>query len=258
MRHLSIVRALALVGVTFTTGAPAATAAAPGLAGDEVTIQIAARGRALTRADLIMITVPVKSTGQTSAAARTANIAAVERLKAALTAIGIDPRNIVQVAPRNRFGFVGNAPYDPVVDAADFTESAPTKSPKADLKSAETVIEVRLTDPANVPEVSDVLDRLDLAMTGTPSLSLSDDGKAKAIAISDAIGRARKDADIHAAALGLKVVRIGRIDNFCPAETISATWTVFQAALSSAEIGVEPNIVVTDAQVCMDLVAAPK
>ena len=217
----------------------------------EVLLQLSARGSVHSPADLITINIPISASGDTAIAARAADQATLDRVKHALVAKGIDP-NAITLAPMNatRIGFIGNE--------GDYPAAASPEGPGAALnrKTAQAMLQVKLSDPARVQIVRDVLDSENQAMAGAPTFSLKDDRIAHRAAIADAIARARSDAEAYAAALGLHVVGIIRVSNQDQATQDAESYADMMRQMMGQGEG--SNDVVTQARVSIDFRLAPR
>ena len=217
----------------------------------EVLLQLSARGSVHNPADLITINIPISAWGNTAIAARAADQAIIDRVKHALVARGIDP-NAITLAPMNgaRMGFIGNEEDMPVVASPQGLGATLNR------KTAQAMLQVKLSDPARAQIVRDVLDSENQAMAGAPTFSLKDDRIAHRAAIADAIARARSDAEAYAAALGLHVVGIIRVSNQDQATQDAESYADMMRQMMGQ--GESSNDVVTQARVSIDFRLAPR
>lgn len=218
---------------------------------DEMVLHIEASGTTTDPADLITITVPIQTTGQTAIAARAANQAAIARFKAALKVAGIDPA-AVSMKPPSSFGFIGN-----MSTAEDDGAASMTLLNQAQTRSANSMFDIRLSDPSQMTKVTAVLDEQNLAMVGGPRSSLVDDRAAKDRAIANAIANVRKEAESYAKALGVTIKRIVRVSSNCNLAandygTMMERWANMWGGSASG------FAVVTQAVACVDAIAVSK
>jgi uncharacterized protein YggE len=231
-----------------TASAQAAGAVSPG----GIELHLMATGESVNHADYVTFYVPISTTGENASAARSANSAAIAALTSALVSRGVDRAAITLLPASTRFGFVGNAAYDP-----DIPQVPPGSAAAMKRKSAFSTLQIRLSDPALFRRVQDALDEQNQAMIGAPSCSLKDDRAAKNAAISDALAKARQDAEAYAAPLGLRVDRITSVSNFGDANSAIPdanflTRMMFGVPEDSADS------VTTSAQVLVDFVLVPR
>jgi uncharacterized protein YggE len=233
-------------GATQTAPDPAALHQATG----EVLLQVSAMGSVHNPADDITITIPITASSNTAIAARAANQAVIDRIKRALVAKGIDP-NAISLAPMNspRIGFIGNE-----VDMSGFPSQGVDMAQNR--KTANSVLQVKLSNRAGIRTVRDVLDAEDQGMAGAPAFSLKDDRAAHQAAVKDAIAKARAEAESYAAALGLHVVGITRVSNQGPEGANPEAYLAVMRAMNGQ--GGESDDVVTEARVWIDFKLAPR
>lgn len=227
--------------------ASANTALAPG----EVLLQISANGSSRDKADTVTILVPISTTGATASAARAANEASIERLKKALVARGVPAGSASVVPMQGSFGFIGNETAN--LDLLPGTAFAAAGREK----SARSLIQIILTNPAMMSAVRAALDAENQAMTGPPVYALKDDRPASAAASADAIAKARRQADLSAAALGLRVARIVRVSNYGEQTNEVPDYESMARMMMGARAD-EGDQVVTRARVWIDFVLQPR
>ncbi|MBC9034664.1 SIMPL domain-containing protein [Sphingomonas sp. JC676] len=218
----------------------------------ETVFHIAAEGRTRTRADDITLIVSVTGSGDTAEASRRAAAAKLETLTKALVAAGVDRGSITVSNVRQPFGFVGNEAYvSENVELPNVTMDVP--APRAKRSSA--MLQIKLSDPARIEAVRAVLDSQGEAMSLPPLLSLKNDSTARRAAATDALARARAEADIYASALGLRVAGIAQLSNFAsnPGEDPNYIQTML-----AMQMGDPDNEVVTRARVTVDFILAPR
>lgn len=119
-------------------------------------------------------------------------------------------------------------------------------------KTAQSLLRVKLNDPSQIEIVREVLDAENEAMAGAPVLSLKNEQPAKRKAIADAVAKARAEAEIYAAAFGMRVLRVSRISN----EGLSPGEPGYAALMQmmAAQNGPDANDVSTDVTMSVDFV----
>jgi len=200
-----------LIGALALAGAVAANAqspAPPSLAPGEVLLQIIVDGEDRRPADDVSVLIPVNASGATSAEARAANLAKLNKLTAGLVAAGIDRSAIAQLPNDGRMGFVSNG-----IDPEEMAAFAPGAARPA-RRFANALVKVKLANIRQIGTIQPVLDDQDLVVGGSPVVSLRNDQAARAAAIANGIYQARKDATAQADALGLRIVRFVRSANY--------------------------------------------
>lgn len=213
----------------------------------ETVLHIVAEGRARTRADEITIVVSVGASGDTAEAARAATVAKVDALTKALVAVGIDSGSITVSSLRQPFGFVGNE----AITEEGVTSITAMTAPRGK-RSASSMVQIKLSDPARIKSVTAVLDGRDEAMSLPPALALKDDGAARRTAATDALSRARAEADTYASALGLRVAGIAQVSNF--AAVNAGEEPNYVQMMMAMQVGDPGNDVVTRVRVTVDFI----
>ena len=176
-------------------------------AASEVTLQIVARGVVTSAADKVTVSVGIPGKGTTAAAASAAADAKLASVTRALAAVGVAGDAItVQPTGGGLLGMMSGIGDMTTVDVGDGTPE----------KSTVRTVQIRLPDVAKLQQVRDVLAAQDIAGIGAPELALTDDRAARAAAITDAVTKARGEADTYASAVGLRVLRITRVSNQSP------------------------------------------
>lgn len=222
----------------------APAAAQTTLAAGEVLVKVSATGTSSQVPDVITITVPIRSRGATTAEAKAANATAAARLKAALDGLGAKRNDITLSPVAQPFAFIGNEAIG--VEPADVLDG---------IQSAAFVgYEIRLADRALLPKVEAALDTLGLDHP-PPTGSLADDRAARAAAIVDAVRQARREADVYAGALDLRITRMVTVGNGCALDA-GAGWMIWGGKLQNALKENSAEKVVTVAQACIEAVAA--
>lgn len=210
---------------------------------DAPTLHIVATGKAVSQPDRIIVKVPIEEKAETATAARALAQAKIEKIKTALSSAGINPA-VVAVRMSPAFGFLGNG-QDGEVDLAG--GAVLHMAAQASQRSASSLVEIRLAEAAQLSKVNKVLDDLNLPTLGGPTASLTNDSAARAIAIADAMRKARSEADVYAQAMGFAVVGITRVSNDCANDyrAIAAGWTGMFG-------GQQDLTVATTASACVD------
>lgn len=241
--------------LTTTAGGPGALAQAltPRANAGDTVLHIVAEGRTRTRADDISIIVRVVASGDTAEAARAALAAKVDVLTKALVTAGIDRGSITVSAARLPFGFVGN---EAIVDD-EGAPPVPAQAAPRGKRSSSSLIQIKLSDPARIKMVTAVLDGRDEAMSLPPALALKDDSKARRTAATEALSRARAEADSYASALGLRVAGIAQVSNFA-AVNVGEEPNYSQMMILAMQGGDPGDDVVTRVRVTMDFILAPR
>jgi uncharacterized protein YggE len=214
MRLAILAAALALLGASGRAaasedripvlGAGGAVPVAP-LARDEVLLELNAVGISRRPADRITVSVPITRTAATPAAARADVAAEAERIAAAAKGLGI-PAGDVRFVPNDssRMGLVG---VDPEL-LMGMTEEDGAPRPKRHVSSG--IVEIRLAAADGYERLRQAVETEATAVP-SPAYSLSDPEPASREAQSDALRRARAEAEDYAKHLGLRVVRLVRV-----------------------------------------------
>ncbi|TRW14188.1 SIMPL domain-containing protein [Glacieibacterium frigidum] len=222
--------------------APGPVALSPG----EVLAQVSGSGQVRSRPDEARIRLTLSARADTDAAARQAGQTALRDLRARLRDAGVPEAAITVLPSAEQMGFVGNEAYGD-------DDTADTRALMAVVqrrKTAKVGVQIGLTDMSQLAAVRRILLEMDNVIAQPAMLSLRDERPARGAAITEAIAKARAEADAYASALGLRVGRIVRVFN--PAATVEQppVWAQM-AALVNGSRGDE---VVTDARVGMDVV----
>jgi len=160
---------------------------ARGLQRDEVLVQISASGRADSRPDEARFTAGVSTVAPTAAAASTGNNEAINRVVAALRALGIRPEDIqTRSITLNRVDFGPNR--------GRFEANNQIEVRVRDLRKAGTAIGAATEAGANV-------------LSG-PNLDVADPEAASRAAYGAAYRAARARAEAYAEAAGLRIDRV--------------------------------------------------
>jgi uncharacterized protein len=219
--------------------------AQPTLQPGETLLQVEARGIDSRAPDVATMTAGIATTGRTAATALQANSAVAQRIIAAIRAANVESRD-VQTRELH---------VEPVFDTSE-RAVAEGRSERIIGYRAQNRVILRLRDLGRAPELIDAMLSAGANMVDGPEFSLSDDTAAGLAAQTDAIRRARQDAETYAAALGMRVARILRVNERGryggEEETIVITGTIFHRA------PVEPGQVSTRVHVWVDFALVPR
>nr|WP_197277144.1 SIMPL domain-containing protein [Sphingomonas profundi] len=211
-------------------------------------------GQVRSRPETARFRLTVTARANSAAAARNACDAAQRDLQAKLRSVGVPDAAITVLPPvTSQIGFIGNEAYSDD-ETPNPAGAAALLAMARQQKIATVGVQIELTDMNRLASVRQVLlDREDVTAQ-PPTLSLRDDTAARRAAISQAIAKAKEEAEAYAAALGLRVSRIVRV--FDPAATSEQPQVWSQMiTLMNGGTGTE---VVTDARVGMEVVLAPR
>lgn len=202
MRLVGAALALALAAVA---AAPAsAQSPGPPLAAGETLLEIQAEGASRAPADLVLVRVPIQSSGPTAAEARAANAVLIERVSSAARTAGVAPADI-RVVPTSRMGFAGNEALEALIR----TEG---EAPQV----AVATIEIRLRNPAIFEEVRRAMEQAGARNVPEADYRLADPTAQRRAAKAEAIRRAREEAAAYAERLGMSVGRVLRVSERAP------------------------------------------
>lgn len=232
----------------------AAQGAASMLASGEVLAQVAGLGQVRSRPEVARFRLTVTARADSAAAARSACDAALRDLQAKLHALGVPDAAITTLPPGStQIGFIGNEAYGDD-DAPNPAAAAAMIAVARQRKTATVGVQIELTDMARLAAVRQLLLERDDVVAQPPVLSLRDDAAARRAAVSQAVAKAREQADAYAAALGLRVARVTRV--FDPAATSEQpqVWSQMITLMN----GGTGNEVMTDARVGLEAVLAPR
>lgn len=256
---------------------PAAAQTAP-LAPGETPLTISARSTVRTPPDLVLLQVRVSARGASQAEARKLADEKVQRIIAGLVSKGVrredvivttEPQPALAINAVDEIEMVAVAPPPPPVVVPPAPKPSPvvvssapppppvpvlmTPSPaSARRASATSTIKMSLQSTSQYTVAQEVLSREDVYV-GAARLSLRDDRQAKRAAIAQAIAKARDEADIYAAAVGMRVTRVTKISNEMPIGTLA----VDVDSLVSRRAGSQEEVA-TDAAVTIEFAMAPK
>jgi len=247
MRLVRTAALAAAVAVLWTPGAEAQTipiALAPG----EVPIQVEGRGEALTRPDVMEIGAGVVTTGQTARAALAANNQLAERLIAAVSAAGVEARDVrtaeLSVQPRFERGDE---------DAAD----SEGRAPRIRGYVARNTVELRLRDLGRAGDIIGSLFQAGANEVNGPRFSLANPAAAEAAARRAAVADATAEANSYADALGMRVARVLRVSQRGDFD-MDPRGEIIVTGSRIAGTPVEPGEVRTAIRVWIDFAMVPK
>lgn len=166
----------------------------------ELLLELDVDGIARSRADKVTLSIPLVSTGGTSAEARRINQALGARALAAARSAGIGEADAT-IVPRRSRGFPGNDAIESMLAAQN-----PERT-----HGASTFLEIRLRDPSRFEALRDALEAAGVEDVPDPQFSLADDGAARRSAKADALQRASEEAEIYARNLGMRVDHMLRV-----------------------------------------------
>lgn len=221
-------------------------------AGQPVEFVISAFGTSAAKADFMTVTVPIVSSGATTAQTRADNAAKIAKVRSALSSAGIGASATKIVFPRGPFGFVGNESYEGGV--------APSLASLPSAAHATTMLSIEVAAPAQMEALSRILDDMDLKMSGPPVASLRDEKPQVRLAITDAVAEAKWQAEAYAQALNVRIAGIKKVENGCAnpgaaayGSGLSTWWTkIAQGASREDQWSVETN-----ATICVTYLATP-
>ena len=184
--------ALALLLGTLPLPAAAQVATAPAVMIDGTILDVSATGRTVRVPDLATIRAGVVTQAPTAAAALAANATRMARVLAALTAAGVETRDVqtstIGLQPQYRYG----ENVAPVITGYQATNTVAVRF--RDIARSGTILDTLVTQGANQIE--------------GPNLSIDKPEAAQDEARIDAVAKARARAELYARAAGLRVDRI--------------------------------------------------
>lgn len=241
-----------VITILLAAAAPVAAqpAAAPALAPGEVLLELGATGESHVPADRARIVVMITARGADSTEARSALEGAVRQVTAAAVAAGVATTDVRSVRRSPSLGFVGNEA--PSEDPTQFFVGAGPRG------FASQMLEVIVRNPARADVVRTALDQAGVGAVSDPVYRTEHEDEARRAARADGLARARADAEDYAAATGMRVARITRINERMPTDTVG--WAAFSVMMRRgfdvdmpAATGVETQVYVS-----VDFVLAPR
>jgi uncharacterized protein YggE len=224
----------------------------PTIAKGEVLLQISADGEDRTVADRVTIVGQIVGRGKDAADARQDVAAQRAALIRTLASLGVVEEQITQPAKN----FLQS--FDRSTDPVDAEDSA------ARPFSRDEPVMVELSGIQNASQVRSAMETAGVQSVGNPVFMLSSDTAAQQRAVTTAIANARSQAEMHAAPLGMKVLRIARVSNDNGGGLASLYGPEYRQMTSvmMANFGMgkstEGDKVVTTATVWVDFILGPK
>ena len=257
-RSIPVALIAAFAAVCPAAASAQATPAPPALVPGEVVVRIASIGVDRSPATKVAIGATLITSADTIAAARTANAALFDKVVGAVQAAGGDARKVRVVPPARTLGFIGNEMPDVEAIMAAGND-APREMRPNPRRTVTNRIEVQLPDYSLFEKVRDAMETAGATSVGGPVLALSDDAPARRAARADAVKKAKVDAQSYADTLGLRSVRLVRINE---AGTGDEMGGMMQSFMQFANLGggleTAPGIVSTSQIVSVEFVLGPK
>ena len=207
--------AVAAAAVLAMTGAAMAQpVSTERLAAGEVLLELNATGTAVTRADVAVIQATIFGSGDSEEAARREAEAALGSVTRIARAAGVAPADIEAepIGASPNFA-VREAPVPPeeageaaAAEAGATELPPPVPEPRA---SASGTVRIRMRNVAGVDALEDALEDGGAALGSSTTYYLDDSTAARRQARGQALAAARADAEAYAAAIGLRVLRVG-------------------------------------------------
>ena len=171
---------------------------------DQVTMRIVAIGTAMP--DTVILPLSIETTGKTQADAQAMNRATAVRIKTSVVAIGVEAKDVT-VTAKDGADAAANAAVSAMADV-------PTQTGGEGMTfTSSSSMQIVFDDIRKLSAIQAILVAEKTASVDAPTFITRNVRKARADAINDAIKKARDDADVYAATLGYRVVRITRISN---------------------------------------------
>ncbi|HEX8655784.1 MAG TPA: SIMPL domain-containing protein [Allosphingosinicella sp.] len=178
----------------------------PPLAPGEVLLEINAVGISQAPATGATISVAIAAEETSEASARRAGAAAVQRVTAAARAAGVAAADVdastLNVSSTTYGG--GNYTSDMLLNAADTLASG-------EIHYASGTVTIRLRNAAAGPALHRNLAAIDNVTAAAPVYTLDDDSTARRAARTEAMRRARADAESYVEAMNMRIARILRV-----------------------------------------------
>jgi len=217
-------------------------------AGGALPLVISATGSVHTPADRITLLVIVSGTGKTDAAVKADLATKLGKVRSTIVAAGVDPARIGEKDQVSRLGFVGNEAYQ---DDEDGGQPSPPG------RVASCWLRIELGTPSEYERVRKAILDQGIAITPTPFFELKDDRAAHAAAVTEAIRKARAEADLYAAAIGYHAVRIIKVENSLAPNEQNTTVGTMLRSMSETQMG-EVQDVLTEASVTITFDMVPR
>jgi uncharacterized protein len=170
---------------------------------DEVLLELEVTGVSILPGEIATVSVPLARTGATPSAARAALAAEAKRIIAAARGIGI-PAADIRVSPREdpRIGFVG-------IEADLLMSPETATQPRRHWANA--FVQITLREPGRYDRLREAIETVETVVPA-PVHGLRDPQRGKREARSDAIRRARAEAEDYAHSIGMRVGRLVRVN----------------------------------------------
>jgi hypothetical protein len=135
---------------------------------EEMPLVISASGSTHTPADKITLTIPLRGSGDSDAAAKAQIADKLQRLRTALIAQDVQPGAIAASAPFGQMGYIGNETFDPDDMPPATGPRLPAGMATANRHAMTSVVRVSLTSGAALTRVQQVVADLQLATYLSP------------------------------------------------------------------------------------------
>lgn len=244
---------------SMVAGSPLATTAQTSvslpLGPGEVLVRLQAAGKDSKIADKISIGCTVSASGDDLKTARKELSDKKAKVSSALKSSGIKDDAIYTVPTwQGKAGMVASAMA--VAAAADGEDSDGEISEQQEYK-------IRLSSVDQIGPVSDALTDASCARTSGPDFELADKPAAKIRATDAALTEAKKSADLYAARLGLKVLRVTRVEEGGgPFSDMMGPEFQQMMAMAMSKIGSlsddDPRLVSTSQSIVVEFLMGPK
>lgn len=193
------------------------------LAPQEVLLEISAHAIGQANADTATISVSIRGSARTSAAAQAEHDAILRRVRDVAQAAGVAPADIRPDASSELRAFdVEEPPPSEIATQAPVAVAAvPGGAQQPPIRvelvpphpepSVNSNIEIVLRDAAKVDTLLAAIRQAGGATYGRPRFTLSDDTQVRRAARAEALAKARAEADAYASSLGMRVARMVRV-----------------------------------------------
>lgn len=240
---MRLVRLAALAAFLAGSSAGAQETALP-LQPGETLLEIHAEGVHRSRPDVMTISVGVVTTGRTAAEALAANGESTDRVLARIRSLGVVSSDIQTRDLRVRPQFAEDRGRDEERRIVGYVAANRVRLRLRDLARAGAIVGAAFEAGANDVE--------------GPHFSLANDRAALLAAQRDAIRLAREEAENHAAALGLRVVRVLRVSERSASSSRGRSNAIVVTGEDLLLVPIEPGEIETAANVWMDFALVPR
>ncbi|MEN8376993.1 MAG: SIMPL domain-containing protein [Gemmatimonadota bacterium] len=203
--------------------APGATAVPP-----PRTVTVSASGRVEAEPDQAVLTLAVETVGETAREALASNAERADALITALTDLGLAREKVGTVS----FGL--NPEY------ARPEAGAPRQEPRIVGYRAHNTLRVVVDELTRAGEVIDAAAAAGANRIGGPSFGIADAGPLRLRALADAVEKARAEASVLAAALGMDLGDVMKVDTSAPGGPIPMP-QARTLALEAVQTPIEPG-----------------